>query len=119
MSKNQEPKHVYHIISMDSNSPSNTQQEASTAIVNINRVLEDMKNKNQQCDKCGGIEPEISLWHNGADYRFVCVKITEVETGKDLLNTDYKQLCHYLMAKGYGPESADAWIKWCEENDIE
>jgi hypothetical protein len=118
MSKNQEPKHVYHIISMDTNSPPNTPQEASTTIANINRALDDLKNKNQNCDKCGGIEPEISLWHNGADYRFVCVKITDLETGKDLRNTDYKQFCHYLMAKGYGPESAEDWIKWCDENNI-
>lgn len=77
-----------------------------------------MKQKRQLCGECGGIEPEVSLWHDGVGYTFVCVAMTEVESGKALLATDYRQLCHYLMAKGYGPESADAWVKWCEENNI-
>ncbi len=111
-------KHSYHVISTDTKSPYFEPQEASTIIANLNRVLDDMKQKKQICDECGGIEPEVSLWHDGVGYTFVCVSMTDVEGGKVLAATDYKQLCHYLMAKGYGPESAEAWEKWCDENGI-
>jgi hypothetical protein len=103
-------QHLYYTIETDN-------LNSEVAINEINKGLDSILNQ-RYCRKCGSIQPEIRLNHDGKCFVFTCTEINYIATNELILKSDYKALCHYLMSQGYGAQSEEGYNKWCDEHGI-
>jgi hypothetical protein len=103
-------QHLYYTIETDN-------PNIEVAINEINKGLDSILSQ-KRCNKCGSIQPEIRLNHDGKCFIFTCTEINNTTTNELILKSDYKTLCHYLMSQGYGAQSEEAYNKWCDEHGI-
>jgi hypothetical protein len=64
----------------------------------VRAVLEKLAFEARNCNRCGGVLPELIFEYMGKEYRFTCYQITD-ENGKVIAKTNYKKFSEYCSGK--------------------